>query len=118
MLHKTNPEYAQLAYRRTILVDVIKQIQRAYLPNDAMPEPQRKLLCDAVFGSDAEVPAEAFQAFLAELHTQAETISVEMTDFNFTRNTRSGNNTKQEPNATKSSEKPGKKGTRKSARTT
>ncbi len=65
---KTNPAYAALAYRRTMLNDVIFYVKRRFIGVDG--DPQAKLVCEDVFFSDAHVPVSEIETAYREILEQ------------------------------------------------
>jgi len=77
-------EYAQLAYRRSILSATQRFIQE-HLSSEVPPE--RELLCEEVLASDREVPEEAFLEYLEQIQREEQSIRLQMSQFEFVRKT-------------------------------
>jgi hypothetical protein len=80
---KTNPAYAALAYRRTIIHNTIIYLKREFVGLDS--DPQRKMICEDVLHADSEVPAEEVLQFVEELEREHHAITLELGKFEFTR---------------------------------
>jgi hypothetical protein len=81
--HKTNPQYAAIAYRRTLLHNVITYLKRNYVGLDSDPKDQ--LICEEVFHVDRVVPPEEIDEFIEELENEEESLRLELGRFEFTR---------------------------------
>lgn len=89
---KTNPAYAHLAYRRSILRAAVALLQQKYTPiNGEDPE---RIICEEVFQADAEVPEEEINQFVEELQEKEAFLGLEMKRFEFVRQ---DNGKEQEP---------------------
>jgi hypothetical protein len=71
---RTNPEYAQLAYRKAIIRWTNRVLRQTFL-GDEMSEPKETLTSDEVFAVDSRVPQEAIQDYLDTL--SAETAEID-----------------------------------------
>lgn len=80
---RTNPVYAALAYRRTIIHNTIIMLKREFIGLDA--EPNKKMICEDVLHSDSEVPSEEIIQFVEELEQQQHDLTLEMNKFEFTK---------------------------------
>ncbi len=80
---RTNPVYAALAYRRTVLQNTIIFLKREFVGLDA--EPNKKMICEDVLHADSEVPVEEILQFVEELEQEQHTITLELSKFEFTR---------------------------------
>jgi hypothetical protein len=80
--HRTNPAYAMLAYRRSILQHVSAMLMREYYatPNE---EPKQRMYSDEVFRCDAEVPVTEIAAYIEELQLEDARIGLELNKFEF-----------------------------------
>lgn len=78
---KTNPAYAALAYRRTILNEVVFHLRRKFLGVDG--DPQSKLVCEEVLYTDHIVPLVEVEAFVDDLIDEEAQLSIEMGQFEF-----------------------------------
>lgn len=80
---RTNPAYAALAYRRTIVHNTLIFLKREFIGLDA--EPQRKMICEEVLHADSEVPVEEIVQFVEELERQHHELTLELNKFEFTK---------------------------------
>ena len=80
---KTNEAYAAIAYRRTILRDVITHLRRQYVGVDG--EPKAQLICEEVFQVDSIVPQEEVNRVVEELVDQEAELQLELSKFEFAR---------------------------------
>jgi hypothetical protein len=80
---KTNPAYAALAYRRTIIHSMIIFLKRDFVGLDA--EPSKKLICEEVLAADSEVPVEEIAQYLEELEREHHNLTFELGKFEFTK---------------------------------
>jgi hypothetical protein len=80
---RTNPAYAALAYRRTIIHNMIILLKREFVGLDA--EPNRKMICEDVLHADSEVPAEEIIQYVEELEQEQHELTLELNKFEFTR---------------------------------
>lgn len=103
---KTNEAYAAIAYRRTILRDVITHLRRQYIGVDG--EPKAQLICEEVFQVDSIVPQEEVNRVVEELVDQDAELQLELSKFEFTR--KDERKQGQEPATTKARRKAKKKG--------
>lgn len=105
---KTNPEYAKLAYRKTILTETVALLRRNFVPDDVTEQPLRTLVCEDVFQVDAVVPVEGFADFVEELEEQIKSLGHEMKQFELRKRTDEPA-TKQAPKARAEESKPAPK---------
>lgn len=80
-LIKTNAAYASLAYRRTVLDQVVTYLQREFIGLDT--DPKDVLVCDEVFQADAKVPIEEVGYVVEDLIDEIEEIKLDMNKFEF-----------------------------------
>lgn len=80
---RTNPAYASLAYRRTIVHQTITYLKREYVGLDE--DPKQTLLCEEVLAADAQVPVEEVAQYLGELEQEKHRLTLELGKFEFTR---------------------------------
>jgi hypothetical protein len=80
---KTNPAYAAIAYRRTIVREMITHLRRQYVGMDG--EPKAQLICEEVFQVDAVVPPEEVNRVVEELVDEEAELNLELSRFEFTR---------------------------------
>ena len=80
---RTNPAYAALAYRRTIIHQTITYLKREYVGVDE--DPKQKLICEEVLAAEAEVPVEEVATYLQELEREKHELTLELGKFEFTR---------------------------------
>ena len=79
---KTNPAYAHLAYRRSIITSVIEHMRSNYLAL-ADDNPPQTLFCDGVFQEDATVPPEEIVSVIEELEQESEALRLQLNKFEF-----------------------------------
>ncbi len=84
MPQHTNPAYATLAYRRTIIADLKVYLRERYM-RLSTPEPKETLLCDEVFHQDSNVPEEEIQHVVEELEQTEEELRLQMAQFTFSK---------------------------------
>jgi hypothetical protein len=82
-LIQTNPAYAALAYRRTVLKHVVTSLRRDHIGLDT--EPKEVLICEDVFQVDAHVPIEEVGYVVEDLVEEIEELSLEMSKFEFSK---------------------------------
>ena len=87
---RTNPVYAHLAYRRTLLVALRDDLLDSYSVQ-GNPEPKKVLLCDRVFHEDAQVPETSINDMVMELNEEIAEQEAQLSRFEFT-NTGVGSN--------------------------
>lgn len=80
---KTNPQYAALAYRRTILHDVIMYLKRRYVGLD--DDPKDQLICEEVFHMDRVTPPDEIDSYVLELEAEEEQLRLELNKYEFSR---------------------------------
>lgn len=80
---RTNPAYAELAYRRTIIHQTIVYLRREFVGLDE--EPKQEMICEEVLASDAAVPIENVAQFVEDLEQEEHALSLELSKFQFTR---------------------------------
>lgn len=80
---RTNPAYAALAYRRTIIHNAIILLKREFIGIDA--EPNKRMICEDVLHADSEVPAEEIVQYVEELEAEQHSLTLELNKFEFTR---------------------------------
>lgn len=80
---RTNPAYAELAYKRTILHQTIIYLRREFVGLDE--EPKQEMICEDVLASDAIVPIENIAQFIEDLQHQEHELTLELSKFQFTR---------------------------------
>ena len=74
--------YAQLAYRRSILA-AVQRFLRDHV-SDEIPATQQ-LICEEVLASDREVPDEAFLEVIEELQREEQEVRLQMSQYEFIR---------------------------------
>jgi len=79
---KTNPAYANLAYRKAIIHNIIYRLKRDCVGDSALP-PKDTIVAEDVYAVDAEVPIEEIALFIEELVDQKEALELEMAKFEF-----------------------------------
>jgi hypothetical protein len=80
---KTNPAYASLAYRKSIIQWVSSNLKNRLL--GVTGEPTERLMCEDVLPVDAEVPAEELYDYIRGLAEEEAQLDLEMNKFEFTR---------------------------------
>ena len=80
---RTNPAYASLAYRRTIVHQAITYLRREFVGLDE--DPKQKIICEEVLASEAVVPVEEVISYIEELEREHHALSLELGKFQFTR---------------------------------
>ena len=80
---RTNPAYAALAYRRTIIHNAIILLKREFIGVDS--DPNKKMLCEEVLTVDSEVPVEEVAQYVEELEQEHHSLTLELGKFEFTR---------------------------------
>lgn len=83
---KTNPAYATLAYRRTIVHTMITYLKREYVGLDS--DPKSKIICEEVLSVDREIPVEEIEQYVEELEREHHSLTLELGKFEFTRQDR------------------------------
>jgi len=82
-LIKTNPAYAALAYRKTVLSHLVTHLKRDYVGLDT--DPKSTLLCEEVFQVDAQVPVEEVGYVIEDLVDEISEIQLDLDKFEFTK---------------------------------
>lgn len=80
---RTNPAYAELAYKRTIIHQTIVYLRREFVGLDE--EPKQEMICEDVLASDAVVPIESIAQFVEDLEEEEHNLTLELNKFQFTR---------------------------------
>jgi hypothetical protein len=80
---KTNPQYAALAYRRTILHEVIMYLKRKYVGLD--DDPKDQLICEEVLHVDRVIPPDEVDSYVSELEAEEEHLRLELNKYEFSR---------------------------------
>lgn len=81
---RTNPAYAYLAYRRTVLKNTISWLTSEYVGLDGI-SPRSTLICEEVFRDDSEIPPEEILSFVEELQEEEARVQLELNKFDFVR---------------------------------
>jgi hypothetical protein len=84
MTQRTNPAYAELAYRRAILRHLVNHMLTRFVGRTGQP-PAELIICDEVFREDSEVPNESIVAFVEELQEREASTALELGKFEFRR---------------------------------
>ena len=104
---KTNPAYAELAYKKALLGEAIDHFGRF---TEALGLPARgEVHSEDLIRSDSKVPENVVNSFIVDLRQQRETVMLEMARFDFVK--RESNDQEQQQTQRKSPSK--KKATRK-----
>lgn len=77
---RTNPAFAHLAYRKTVIARTVVFLRRTYL-GDAMTGPKETLICEEVFPVDSHVPQEAVQHYIESLVEEEADIERQLSRF-------------------------------------
>lgn len=80
---KTNPAYAHLAYRRSIVVQLMDELRENYVALSS-ETPKKEILCGDVYQEDAIVPFDEIQLVISELEEEARGLEFQMRKFTFT----------------------------------
>lgn len=80
---KTDEAYAAIAYRKTIIHDLITYLHRQYVGVDS--DPKCKLICEDVFQIDSIVPVEEVIRVIEDLTEEDARLKLELDKFEFTR---------------------------------
>lgn len=80
---KTNPAYAALAYRRTIVKELITLLRRDFVGLDT--DPGKRMICEEVMSADSEVPVEEIADYVDELEQVHHELTLELRKFEFTK---------------------------------
>lgn len=80
---RTNPAYAALAYRRTIIHNTIILLKREFVGLDT--EPNKKMICEEVLAVDSEIPVEEIAQYVEELEREHHELTLELGKFEFTK---------------------------------
>lgn len=88
---RTNPAFAHLAYRKTIITRTLTFLRRTYL-GDEISEPKETLICEEVFPTDSHVPQEEIQHYMESLTDEAAQIEVELSRFRLVQPIEQGHN--------------------------
>lgn len=80
---RTNPVYAALAYRRTIIHNLITFLKREYVGIDS--DPPKKLICEEVLAVDSDTPVEEIVQYMEELEREHHELTIELSKFEFTK---------------------------------
>lgn len=104
---KTNPAYAELAYKKALLGEAIDHFGRF---TEALGLPaQGEIHSEDLIRSDSKVPESVINAFIIELRQERESVMLEMARFDFVK--REDNDKEQQDASRATSQK--KKATRK-----
>jgi hypothetical protein len=79
---KTNPAYAELAWRRAIVVQLMDDLRENYLALSSSV-PKKTIICEDVFREDSVVPEHALSTIYEELEREAENLKLELGKFSF-----------------------------------
>jgi hypothetical protein len=86
---RTNPAYAALAYRKTIIAFTKVHLRRKFL-GDEVSGPREVLVCEEVFPIDSKIPPEAVQEYIETLSREESEIDVQLRKFELTPSTSKG----------------------------
>lgn len=79
---RTNPEFAYLAYRKTIINRTIVFLRRQFLP-DEQSQPREVLVCEEVFPVDSHTPPEEVQSYIEHLTEEVAELDRQIRGFEF-----------------------------------
>jgi hypothetical protein len=79
---KTDPEYARIAYRKSIVSELKDHLRGRYLALSSV-NPEDTILCTDVFSQDSNVPVEEVQAVVEELEQEEESLRLQLARFSF-----------------------------------
>lgn len=82
MTTRTNPAYATLAYRKSVVRALVNHLREDYLALSSST-PSKELYCEDVYKVDSLVPPEAIQGIVEELEQEEQNIKLEMAKFSF-----------------------------------
>lgn len=80
---RTNPAYANLAYKKAILDHCVTLLQTEFTRAYGDDEPNQFVLSEDVFREDSQVPEEEIIEFISELQERSESIKLQMRKFTF-----------------------------------
>lgn len=80
---RTNPVYAQLAFRRAIVGHVVSLLNSDYTTAQGGDEPDKVIHAQDVFPEDNPVPEDEIQGYISELELEDEELRLEMLKFDF-----------------------------------
>ena len=80
---RTNPAYAALAYRKTIIGFTKTQLRRKFL-GDEVSGPRETLVCEEVFPVDSKIPPESVQEYIESLSREEADLDVQLRKFELT----------------------------------
>lgn len=80
---KTNAAYAHLAYRRSIVLQLVDELRESYLALSS-EEPKKEVLCGDVYQEDAVVPPDELEQIIDELEQEGQNLELQMREFTFT----------------------------------
>jgi hypothetical protein len=100
--HRTNEAFAALAYRRSIIQNVVIHLSRTYLGSDGQ-DPKERILCEEVAQIDSFTPTEEIAEFIDELKDAEHALRLEMGKFELIRRSdvKAGTQWKKEPKKAK-----------------
>jgi hypothetical protein len=86
---RTNPAFAHLAYRRSIVVALVDELRENYMALSG-DEPKKSIICPDVLQEDATVPEDEYLNVIEELELEAENLRLELMKFQFTKKESNG----------------------------
>lgn len=86
---RTNPAFAHLAYRRSIVVALVDELRENYMALSG-DNPKKSIICPDVLQEDATVPEDEYLSVIEELELEAETLRLELMKFQFTKRETNG----------------------------
>lgn len=82
MSSRTNPAYAELAYRKAIVGEVIQLLRNGYTAAYG-DEPEKEIVSEDVFREDSTVPEGVVVDFIQDLERQEADLELELNRFEF-----------------------------------
>lgn len=81
-MRRINPAYAELAYRKAIVGEMIQLLRDKYTPAYG-DEPEKTIVCEDVFRDESDVPQSAIEDYIGELTQQEANLELELNRFEF-----------------------------------
>ena len=82
MSSRTNPAYAELAYRKAIVGEVIQLLRTGYTAAYG-DEPEKEIVSEDTFREDSAVPEAVVEAFIEGLERDEADLALELNKFEF-----------------------------------
>ena len=81
---RTDPAYAQLAYRRAVVKYLHNHVLTVLVGADGLP-PQDQIISEDVFREDSEVPQEVLMSYAEELQVEEAELDLELKKYQLVR---------------------------------